>query len=245
MDEQTPQFQQVPHQLETPVSAPPPKPRNRNLFILLLLLLAAIVVAVGTWFIMKKDKPKINSFAECKAAGNPIAESYPEQCFADGQSFTNPDQQPLTQDEQQELSDLGAAAQRDQQQAQYDATWMDIDEWGVKIPRGDKLPYAHYELSSQNTVAKLSSNDFTMTDCSTQGGGIANIVRFQENESDTESGKKFKDIYTDAKKVGEYYYGFIKSETGNTCIEYNTNRQIDPSTFLTAFKEAAANIQSK
>jgi hypothetical protein len=35
----------------------------------------------------------INSFDDCVAAGYPVAESYPEQCFTDdGKSFTNPNQ---------------------------------------------------------------------------------------------------------------------------------------------------------
>lgn len=33
------------------------------------------------------------SFEECKSAGNPIQESYPERCVTpDGKSFTNPEQ---------------------------------------------------------------------------------------------------------------------------------------------------------
>lgn len=31
----------------------------------------------------------IDSFAECVAAGNPVMESYPEQCNADGKTFVN------------------------------------------------------------------------------------------------------------------------------------------------------------
>lgn len=34
----------------------------------------------------------VNSFDECVAAGNPVAQSYPEQCHADGKSFSNPRQ---------------------------------------------------------------------------------------------------------------------------------------------------------
>lgn len=35
---------------------------------------------------------KITSFDECVAAGNPVMESYPEQCAADGGTFVNPNQ---------------------------------------------------------------------------------------------------------------------------------------------------------
>jgi hypothetical protein len=41
---------------------------------------------------MKQDAKSINSFEECVDAGNPVAQSYPEQCHADGKSFANPDQ---------------------------------------------------------------------------------------------------------------------------------------------------------
>jgi len=34
----------------------------------------------------------IDTFEECAAAGNPIMESYPEQCAANGRSFSNPNQ---------------------------------------------------------------------------------------------------------------------------------------------------------
>lgn len=37
--------------------------------------------------------PVVNSFQECVDAGNPVMESYPEQCrTADGRTFVNPDQ---------------------------------------------------------------------------------------------------------------------------------------------------------
>lgn len=35
----------------------------------------------------KPESPKITNFEECAAAGNPIMESYPEQCAANGQTF--------------------------------------------------------------------------------------------------------------------------------------------------------------
>jgi|GEM_PF-4422879 len=38
------------------------------------------------------DKPVVSDFASCKAAGGQIMESFPEQCRANNQTFTNPDQ---------------------------------------------------------------------------------------------------------------------------------------------------------
>lgn len=69
-----------------------------------ILVIIAIVVAVAgaagyfVWkarynkTIKKDSSAQVNSFEECKNAGNPILESYPEQCSAKGQTFTNPDQ---------------------------------------------------------------------------------------------------------------------------------------------------------
>ncbi len=36
-----------------------------------------------------ENKPAISSFEECAKAGNPIQESFPEKCSANGQTFTN------------------------------------------------------------------------------------------------------------------------------------------------------------
>gem|GEM_PF-2538879 len=48
--------------------------------ILLILSILALIVLVGC-------KPKITNFKECAAAGNPVMESYPRMCRADGQTF--------------------------------------------------------------------------------------------------------------------------------------------------------------
>jgi hypothetical protein len=60
------------------------------LFIIVFLL---VLGGCGYYLYTQAQKDKsIDSFAECVAAGNPIAESYPEQCIADGRNFVNPDQ---------------------------------------------------------------------------------------------------------------------------------------------------------
>lgn len=65
-----------------------------------------VVVVIGAiagagWYVYqrqnRKEEPKqatITNFEQCKAAGYPIAESYPEQCHANGQSFVNESQKP-------------------------------------------------------------------------------------------------------------------------------------------------------
>lgn len=55
-------------------------------------IVVVVMIAIAA-FTQRQDK-KIDSFQTCKDAGGAIAESYPEQCFLDGKSFTN-DKQPL------------------------------------------------------------------------------------------------------------------------------------------------------
>jgi hypothetical protein len=51
-----------------------------------------IVTVIGVVTLIQRQNNKIDNFQSCKDAGGAIAESYPEQCFFDGKSFTNPDQ---------------------------------------------------------------------------------------------------------------------------------------------------------
>lgn len=53
------------------------------------MLIAAVIVAT---ILMQRPGKDVNSFQACKDAGGAIAESFPEQCFIDGKSFTNPEQ---------------------------------------------------------------------------------------------------------------------------------------------------------
>ena len=65
--------------------------------------LAVLAAGTATAVLLMRDRQAgqqaINSFAECAAAGNPIMESYPEQCRANGKTFVNTEvkpAQPLT-----------------------------------------------------------------------------------------------------------------------------------------------------
>lgn len=61
--------------------------------ILFVAVLLALVFVGWSFYGSSNEKSAITDFASCKAAGYPIAESYPEQCHAEGRSFVNPDQQ--------------------------------------------------------------------------------------------------------------------------------------------------------
>lgn len=61
--------------------------KNQPLIILITLLIAA---AGALWWFSKNEvqKPIVTNFEECVTAGNPVMESYPRQCRADTQTFT-------------------------------------------------------------------------------------------------------------------------------------------------------------
>ncbi|MGH7157864.1 MAG: hypothetical protein ACREGD_02175 [Candidatus Saccharimonadales bacterium] len=60
---------------------------------ILILLLAAVGLLFVIWFAWvrpEEESANITSFDDCKAAGYPVQESFPEVCVApDGQRFTN------------------------------------------------------------------------------------------------------------------------------------------------------------
>jgi len=76
------------------------KQKGFSVVIVLAILLVVALVGFAGWRILQKepvkasnsDAPKqssqISNFEECAAAGNPIMESYPEQCTANGKTYT-------------------------------------------------------------------------------------------------------------------------------------------------------------
>lgn len=62
------------------------------------LLVCGLALGAGGVIIGNQLKTtSIDSFEECVAAGHPVMESYPEQCAANGQTFSNPNQHLPTQ----------------------------------------------------------------------------------------------------------------------------------------------------
>ena len=59
---------------------------KRNILVAVIIILIAIA---GTAVLYKTQNPKtvITNFEECATTGNPIMESYPRQCRAQGQTF--------------------------------------------------------------------------------------------------------------------------------------------------------------
>lgn len=57
-----------------------------------LLSIAIVFLIIGfilvLWLVSQLQQESIDSFEDCAAAGNPIMESYPARCSANGQTFT-------------------------------------------------------------------------------------------------------------------------------------------------------------
>lgn len=67
--------------------------KSRKMFMMWGIL--ALVVIIGAGFLVFKKvyiekMYPVHDYNECVAAGNPILETYPEQCIADGQTYVNP-----------------------------------------------------------------------------------------------------------------------------------------------------------
>lgn len=62
--------------------------KTEKIFIVILII-ALIGAGWFAWYTGNDKASKIDSFEECVAAGNPIMESLPEQCSANGKTFQN------------------------------------------------------------------------------------------------------------------------------------------------------------
>ena len=56
--------------------------------IIVFFLFIVVLLSGCTQDVAEEPKKEITNFEECVAAGNPVMESYPRQCMADGQTFT-------------------------------------------------------------------------------------------------------------------------------------------------------------
>lgn len=114
--------------------------------------LVLIVVVVGllgfagwTFYSRQKDDNKqtsteITNFEQCAAAGNPIMESYPEQCSANGKTFTRK----LVK---MEIKPTAVASNG----------YLVIKEWGVKIKVDGPIQDASYYFVNSNAYSGPSA----------------------------------------------------------------------------------------
>ena len=160
--------------------------RNANGFgvipVVLLVVLVGLVVFTG-WYVWQaredSKKPVITNFEECVAAGYPVMESYPEQCAADGQTFTNPNQ----------LAPEPPSASS--------SNYLEIKEWGVKFKLTQGIEDATYKIIAQKNspydIAFLSTAKLSKISGCTNEDDPANYTYLYI--------ERYKEAYSDNQKV--------------------------------------------
>lgn len=180
-----------------------------SLKLTLLLLLISAVLAGGGFIVYKKlnkkapiaqvaqvEQPQaITSFEECVAAGNPVMESFPEQCSADGQTFVNAAQQA------EETDSKG---------------YVVVEDWGLKLKIGPNDQELQYRLErdaghgdERLYIANAPSIAFMSANCGGDGFELVTISKTHEAEESAGAELVLEDD-------GHFYY--VSSASG-TCSE--------------------------
>ncbi len=168
---------------------------------LLVLLVIGLIGGIG-WYVyqrQQKDEPKqaaITNFDECVAAGNPVMESYPEQCAANGQTFAN-------QEQKTELA--------------KEVNYFEVKELGVKFKLNDSLEGLKYKVSEGSNredaaMVYFSSDALDGTSCAVDSGISASyLIRKRKDQMEP---NEFSAVSKTAKKIGENYYYFTGGHAG-------------------------------
>jgi hypothetical protein len=205
--------------------------------VLILVVVVGALGGVGTLVYTRQrtanKQVPITNFDECVAAGNPVAESYPEQCFANGQSFINQSQK------------VNEASDDTETPAK---TYLTIKEWKIKLELSESIKDGYYYFDSTRSEAEkykyayLSLTSLKDTDCSAESVTTGAITRFTEAEKDPISGQTYLSGYPDAPKVGGYYYFFTRPQA--MCSE-DTDIQTKADKAIQAFRSALTSIQAE
>lgn len=200
---------------------------------IIIILLALVGAGFYAWKLGRDKQASINSFAECVAAGNPVMESYPEQCMANGQSWSNPDQ-------------VAPLAPEDAVQSLF------ISEWGITLTLNDKINDANYVLDTDSpNIIRLSTSTFdsaprcvalrqetpgiqlgfTAITRALPDDELSVVVREDDMRTYAEAVDKHPDRF---KRIGDYVYN-IGHGNGESCAPEHT--------YIDEFREAFQTIE--
>lgn len=173
--------------------------------LIVVVALAMVVIVVFAWRSDEQSQQSIQSFADCVAAGYPVMESFPEQCAANGQTWSNPEQKaPVMEDVATVPTDswvtysgLGISLQHPKTWAQsttLESSTSDVDivssdfiearDLGPSVGAGYWLELYHREIddvSLQSYEDHLTHLGTTEQGCggdysTTQVGGLPTII---------------------------------------------------------------------
>lgn len=162
--------------------------RREVAFIVLIMLMLA-AVGMYAWRISREDRQdaqSIDSFASCVAAGNPIMESYPEQCRAGDRTFTNPDQQVQDSDE-------------------TSVNMFEIPELSVKFMLPEELSGLYYYIApNRPNTAYFSLEELRTTDCAADK--TAQVALSKLTETEINADEQYLQARADMKPIDNFYY---------------------------------------
>jgi hypothetical protein len=141
-------------------------------------------------------------------------------------------------------------------QTQQTATqYLDIKEWGVKIPLSSQIADAYYVVPSgiSNDADGKPSGVYLSTkslneSCGDASAGNTNIsikdavggiVRVLPTDTDPVTGKLYMQLDPSGVTLGDYYYGYGSDISNKTCASTTLLQSID-SAFATAVKNAVS-----
>lgn len=132
-------------------------------------------------------------------------------------------------------------------------TYLDIKEWGIKLPLSGTISDAYYVVSTNsetdghpNTVwlglKSLDSKGCTASQANTGGAyPMGAIIKAQPNETDPVSGEPIKRLDPNGATIDNYYYAYHSGIQGNSPTRCMAKANITNANAIDAAFEAAAN----
>lgn len=120
-------------------------------------------------------------------------------------------------------------------------TYLDIKEWGVKLPLSGPIKDAYYVVATNSTdtiwigLKSLDSAGCAAALGNTQGASapVAAIIRVLPTDLEPVKGVPYTQLYPGV-TIGGYYYAYLSGTKSKTCASQATLQSID-----TAFAAAA------
>lgn len=133
---------------------------------LIVLVITGIIGAGAfSWYSQNKKQNSVDSFADCVAAGNPVMESYPQQCSANGKVFT---------DEALDVLNNTDTGSRDEYR---------IPELGLAFTKTAAMTQLyHIQDTDDPRIVFFSVEQYRGTECD----DLAAITKLSEQEVDTD-----------------------------------------------------------
>lgn len=170
-----------------------------KLFLIVLAVIGLGLVVYFAWIRPGGQPQSVNSFAECRDAGYPIQESYPEVCVTEkGERFVNPDQKVQTTPQPETSQSTDAT-----QQITANDGYLVIDEWAVRLPLtadNSDIVYRYVKDDSFEGVYFTYERLREVGVCK-EDAGVALSRKLTENQPPYSVGNQ-----QSFKKVGNYFY---------------------------------------